>query len=137
MQFLSTVCFITKDVEKLASFYCEVFQTKIDLNDTHVEVPVDSGGITIYSKSTAENDMGFDFSNYSGTGFTKISFIVDDVDAEYDRLKSLNIAIEIPPTTYPWGASSMHFRDLDGNIICFIGKEKLNLRCHAGRFCVT
>lgn len=122
MKFAQGICLITEDVQKLAEFYQKVLQTKTDINNIHVEIIVEGGGITIYSKSVAENDMGFNFNNYHGTGLVKFSFFVENVDAEYERLKSLNMNIEFVavPTTYPWGARSMHFRDLDGNIICFV-----------------
>lgn len=122
MKFANGICLITEDVRKLAEFYQKVLQTKIDINDVHIEIAVEGGGITIYSKSAAEKDMGFNFSKYHGTGMSKFSFYVENVDAEYERLKSLNMNIEFVavPTTYPWGARSMHFRDLDGNIVCFV-----------------
>lgn len=123
MKFMQSICLITEDVPKLTEFYQKVLQIKTDINDVHVEIIVEGGGITIYSKSAAEKDMGFDFSKYNGNGMTTFSFIVEDVDAEYERLQSLDRDIEFitAPTTYPWGARSMHFRDLDGNIICFVG----------------
>lgn len=122
MKFMQGICLITEDVPKLAEFYQKVLKTKVDINDIHVDIAVEGGGIVIYSKSAAENDMGFDFSKYHGTGMTKFSFMVEDVDAEYERLQSLEMNIEFvaTPTTYPWGARSMHFRDLDGNLICFV-----------------
>lgn len=122
MRFASGICLITQDVRKLAIFYEKVLQSKADdMNDIHVSIEVEGGGITIYSKTAAEKDMGFDFTKYHGTGMTKFSFGVDDVDKEYERLKSLKLDIEFvtEPTTYPWGARSMHFRDLDGNLVCF------------------
>jgi len=124
MTFMDSICLITEDVQKLAEFYQKVLQTNTDINDIHVDIKVDGGGITIYSKSAAENDMGFDFTKYHGTGLTKFTFVVENVGFEYRRLIALNINIDfiILPTTYPWGARSMHFRDLDGNIVCFVNK---------------
>lgn len=122
MRFMNGICLITENVQKLAAFYEKILQTKADdMNDVHVNIGVEGGSITIYAKSAAENDMGFSFDQYNGTGMVKFSFAVGDVDAEYERLKSLNldIAFVAVPTTYPWGARSMHFRDIDGNIVCF------------------
>ncbi|NLO48575.1 MAG: VOC family protein [Clostridiales bacterium] len=122
MRYANRICLITEDVRKLTAFYQKILQIKTEINDIHVEITLDGGGLTIYSKSAAEKDMGFDFSKYHGTGMTKITFIVENVDAEYERIKSLNMGIEFAavPTTYPWGARSMHFWDLDGNIVCFV-----------------
>ncbi len=124
MNLANGVCLITGDVRKLAEFYQKVLQTNVDINDVHVEITVEGGGITLYSKAAAERDMGFDFNKYHGTGMTKFTFFVEDVDAEYERLKSLNLNVEFVtvPTTYPWGARSMHFRDPDGNIVCFVNQ---------------
>jgi catechol 2,3-dioxygenase-like lactoylglutathione lyase family enzyme len=121
MKFAGGVCFITDDVRRLAEFYVKILQTEADINDIHVDIPLDGGGLVIYSKAAAINDMGFDFGEYSGTGLCKITFFVDDADAEYERLGSsvTDIGFIIPPTTYPWGARAMHFRDPDGNIVCF------------------
>lgn len=66
---------------------------------------LESDGITIYSKSAAEQDMGFDFSTYQGTGMIKLAFVVENVDDEYRKLKSLDNNIEFitVPTTSLWG----------------------------------
>lgn len=126
MKFANGICIITEDVPKLAHFYGKILQTKIDINDIHVDIPLDGGGIAIYSKSAAEKDMEFDFAKYHGTGMAKITFFVEDVDAEFERLNALNMNIDFiaVPTTYPWGARSMHFRDLDGNIVCFVCRQE-------------
>lgn len=125
MKFANGICVITENVRSLAEFYKKVLQVNIDINDVHVDINLKDGGITLYSKESAENDMSFDFSKYHGTGMVKITFFVEDVDYEFTRLKSLNMNIEFitQPTTYSWGARSMHFRDLDGNIICFVNQR--------------
>jgi len=48
-----------------------------------------------------------------------LEFLVDDVDADYERLTNLTVDIEIvqKPTTMPWGNRSLLFRDPDGNLI--------------------
>lgn len=126
MKFDNIVCWITEDVRRLAAFYEKVLQIRIDANDLHVEIPLDGARIILYAKSAAERDMGFDFSVFGGTGMVKISFSVEDVDAEYERLKELGVQVMTPPTTYPWGARSMHFRDVDGNIVCFVCRNPKN-----------
>jgi len=46
-----------------------------------------------------------------------IKFRVDDVDKEYDRLKTLVTEWVLEPTTMPWGNRSILFRDPDGNLV--------------------
>ena len=122
MRFARGICLITDDVCRLAEFYRDILQTEADINDIHVNIAVTGGGLTIYSKSAAESDMGFEFRACHGAGMAKFSFVVDDVDAEYARLAALDADIEFlaVPTTYPWGARSMHFQDPDGHIVCFV-----------------
>ena len=45
-------------------------------------------------------------------------FAVDDVDAEYERLKALGVTFAALPANRPdWGLRSANFRDPDGNLI--------------------
>ena len=48
-----------------------------------------------------------------------LEFLVDDVDAERDRIASLAGGLVMEPTTLPWGNRSMLFRDPDGTVINF------------------
>ncbi len=113
------ISIITEDVKKLAAFYAEVLQTKAEDSDIHSVVETDGAGLVIYSKKAAETDMGFDFSRYWGSGNITLQFMVDDVDAEYERIKAMDVEFVALPTTHPWGSRAMQFRDMDGNIITF------------------
>ena len=46
-----------------------------------------------------------------------IEFLVDDVDAEYDRLTPWVTDLVNSPTTMPWGNRSLLLRDPDGNLV--------------------
>lgn len=46
-----------------------------------------------------------------------MEFRVDDVEAEYARLKPAVEDWVQEPTTMPWGNRSMLFRDPDGNLV--------------------
>ena len=61
--------------------------------------------------------MQFNFSEYWGAGNFTIGINVNDVDKEYERLSLLDVEFINSPTTFPWGARSVHFRDPDGNLI--------------------
>ncbi len=115
----SDVSLITENVLALTKFYETVLQSKAEGNDIHSEIETNGAGLTIYSKNSANADMGFDISEKWGSGNIALGFNVDDVDLEYERLKSLHVEFITQPKTYPWGARSVHFRDPDGNIICF------------------
>ena len=46
-----------------------------------------------------------------------IEFLVDDVDAVYERLKDTVQDFVNEPTTMPWGNRALLFRDPDGNMV--------------------
>ncbi|MCL3837054.1 VOC family protein [Aeromicrobium duanguangcaii] len=46
-----------------------------------------------------------------------IEWIVDDVDAEFERLRPIVSQWEQEPTQMPWGNRSILFRDPDGNLV--------------------
>lgn len=113
------IVFITEDVIKLFDFYQKVFQIEIEKNAIHTQFQVGNVKITLYSQQAAIDDTGFDFKQYNGTGKITISFNVDDINKEIERLKKLNVNFVTEPKVYPWGAKAVHFRDPDGNIIGF------------------
>ena len=54
-----------------------------------------------------------------------VEFLVDDVDAEFERLRDGLVAdFVLEPTTMPWGNRSMLFRDPDGNLINFFRRPE-------------
>jgi len=46
-----------------------------------------------------------------------VEWVVDDVDTEFQRLKSIVGQWEQEPTLMPWGNRSILFRDPDGNLV--------------------
>ena len=46
-----------------------------------------------------------------------IEWIVEDVDAEFERLQPIVAQWEQEPTQMPWGNRSILFRDPDGNLV--------------------
>jgi uncharacterized glyoxalase superfamily protein PhnB len=119
MIFAGEICLITENVPRLVEFYEKVLQTSSEGNEIHATLGIKGGTLAVYSKTAASNDMGINFDKFHGTGMFTFGFTVDNVDYEYERLKNLNIDINfvIVPSTHPWGARTMHFRDVDGNIV--------------------
>jgi len=112
------ISLVTKSVTALADFYAEVLGVDAEGDETHVVLHTEGGGITLFSEdgmeSLAPNSM-----QGAGYGGTIIGFAVQDVDQEYQRLKTLGVAFVKLPVTHPWGTRSLWFRDPDGNIVNF------------------
>jgi len=116
------ICIITEDVPRLAEFYQKVLHAKAVGNDVHVEITTETNSLAIYAKSAAINDMKLDLNSCWGVGNITLMFRVDDVDAEYERIKAYVAEFMTRPTTYPWGTRAVHFRDPDGNIVDFFSR---------------
>ena len=109
------ICFITKDVLRLRSFYESVFGGKADGDEVHSTLGI-NGTYFVFMK---EKTDVFYFEMTDGASNTILSFNVDDTDAEYQRLQSLGAEMVNEPKTHPWGARSFQFKDPDGNILNF------------------
>ena len=108
---LGEVSLSTSDVVRLARFYKELFGIDNHSDDGVHQVLLNQGtGLTIYNdgKERAVNSQHI-----------CLAFTVEDVDAEFERLKRMNVDITEPPPIRPWGAKNMYFNDPDGNSIVF------------------
>jgi predicted enzyme related to lactoylglutathione lyase len=114
---------VTDDVEHLAAFYARLVGVPVALNEYYVEVhagPMSVGfskcRFTEYHHCSAADGGTGDGAQDRGPD-TILDFLVDDVDAEYERIKALGVEWVMPPATQPWGNRSMIFRDPEGNLI--------------------
>lgn len=120
---------VTEDVERAAAFYGALLGEAVTLNAYYVEVP--TGGQSVgFSKCrfTEERTPGAQCTTSLGAkpGEIILDFVVDDLDAEYERIAGLGVEWVLPPTTQPWGKRSMLFRDPEGHLInVFSRKEAL------------
>lgn len=117
------ICLITKDVPSLADFYTRVLGVTAEGDAAHMELHTEGAGIAIFSIEGMEG-MAPDSMQGAGCGSITLAFEVQDVDAEYERLKTLGVAFVMLPRTHPWGARSFWFRDPDGNIVDFYAQIK-------------
>jgi uncharacterized glyoxalase superfamily protein PhnB len=115
------ICLITEHVLALARFYERVFSAQAQGDDTHAEISFGGLGVAIFSREGMEQ-MAPGSMRGAGTGSVTLMLEVDDVDAEYERLKELGVEFVKPPQTHPWGSRSLWFRDPDGHIIDFFSR---------------
>ncbi|HUB56736.1 MAG TPA: VOC family protein [Mycobacterium sp.] len=116
MKFVSTRV-ITADVNRLVQFYEMVTELPaLWGNELFAEIPTPVGTLAIGSDKTVP--LFGDGSAEPGANRSAIlEFIVDDVDAEYERLRHRVAEVVTEPTTMPWGNRALLFRDPDGNLI--------------------
>jgi uncharacterized glyoxalase superfamily protein PhnB len=122
---------VTDDVQAMASFYAQLVGVAITLNDFYVEVP--TGAMSVgFSKCRFTEDHSSTTSCTASLGAqageTILDFVVDDVDAEYERIAALGVEWVLPPTTQPWGRRSMLFRDPEGHLINVLSRDEVTDR---------
>lgn len=113
----ASVRIITDDVDRLVAFYEKVMGVAAERPaPVFAELVVPSCTLAIGHSQTAQL-----FGTGSVVGANNrtviIEFRVDDVEAEYVRLKPFVDNWVKEPTTMPWGNRSMLFRDPDGNLL--------------------
>jgi uncharacterized glyoxalase superfamily protein PhnB len=112
---------ITDDVEGLLGFYESVTGLPADrIHPLFAELRTPSGTLAISSSQTIPA-MGEGSTEVKANRSLILDFFVDDVDAEYARLREQGV-VQVwvnEPTEMPWGNRSLLFRDPDGNLVNF------------------
>jgi predicted enzyme related to lactoylglutathione lyase len=116
VKFVSTRI-ITADVKRLVTFYEMVTGvTAMWGNELFAEIPTAVGTLAIGSDKTVAL-FGPGSAEPAANRTAIIEFIVEDVDAEYQRLREQVSDVVTEPTTMPWGNRALLFRDPDGNLV--------------------
>lgn len=116
MNFVSTRI-ITADIARLVAFYELVTGVSAAwANELFAEIQTGVGTLAIGSDKTVPL-FGAGSAEPAANRSAILEFLVDDVDAEYDRLREHIGELVAEPTTMPWGNRSLLFRDPDGNLV--------------------
>ncbi|RFA17149.1 glyoxalase [Subtercola boreus] len=116
MEFAS-IRIITDDVDRLSGFYETVTGTTAARPaPVFAEFRTATGVLAIGSTATVAM-LGEKAPKPGSNDSVIIEFMVDDVDAEFARLRESLAEVLLEPTTMPWGNRSTLFRDPDGNIV--------------------
>jgi predicted enzyme related to lactoylglutathione lyase len=112
----ASIRIISDDLEPLVSFYEQVTGVPaVWPAPVFAEVQLPSCTIAFGHTQTAQlfNNSARPADNHT----VIIEFLVDDVDKEFERLKTLVGEWVQEPTTMPWGNRSILFRDPDDNLV--------------------
>ena len=113
----ASIRIITDDLDRLVEFYEQVTGvTAKRPAPVFAEVVLPSATLAIGHSRTVPL-FGDDSARAADNHTVIIEFRVDDVDAEFARLKPLVDDWVQEPTTMPWGNRSILFRDPDGNLV--------------------
>ncbi|NIK70619.1 VOC family protein [Paenibacillus sp. BK720] len=113
----ASVRIITDDVDRLVEFYEKVTGVSAERPaPVFAEIVVPPFALAIGHSQTVQL-FGAGSAVAADNRSVIIELRVDDVDAEYERLKPFVGIWVKEPTTMPWGNRAALFRDPDGNLI--------------------
>jgi uncharacterized glyoxalase superfamily protein PhnB len=106
---LRAACIQARDARPLVEFYQKVFGHEPEV-DAGVDFRFYHEQLTVYQLGEGEG---------SETRGLAMIYKVEDVDAEYERLRALGLANHTAPTDKPWGVRSFMIQDPAGNLVSF------------------
>ncbi|TXK85297.1 VOC family protein [Paenibacillus sp. N3.4] len=121
---LLQVRILVHDFQKSAAFYKDVLELKADWYEESMEYALFNTGaarIELLSRKAMGEAIGEELRQGESyeTNFI-LNMEVDDVDAEYNRLRDKGVLFVKEPFDHPaWQARLAHFRDIDGTLIEF------------------
>ena len=116
---LTSLRIITGDIKRLVQFLEKVTNLPAQWY-TEDFAELASGTFTLAIGSTRTLSLfGGEIAQPASNKSIIIEFRVENVDAEFERIKDLVGEVVQEPTTMPWGNRSLLFRDPDGNLINF------------------
>lgn len=112
---LASVRLIARDVRGLVAFYETVMGAKADwLAPVFAEIVTQGASLAIGSEETvALFQEGSAEAAANRTSIIELQ--VEDIDAEFARLKTLNVVHA--PKLLPWGNRTFQLRDPEGNLV--------------------
>ena len=114
---LLSVRLITDDVTRLVSFYEHVTATAARWSTPDFAEVVTPVGTLAIGHTRTVAVFGEGAARAADNRTAIVEFLVDDVDAEHERLRPLVDGLLGAPRTMPWGNRSLLLRDPDGTLV--------------------
>ena len=116
---LALVTIVTTNLERMRTFYQEVLQIQPQTyRGNYVEFPLEAGALALWRQSECAA-FGLASMESAANHSVLVEFAVEDIEAEYSRLKALSLEWVQDLTTQPWGHRAFYVRDPDGNVLNF------------------
>ncbi|GAA5124184.1 VOC family protein [Haloechinothrix salitolerans] len=120
MRRIDYVIWYVESLQRSVAFYRDVLGLEVRVEgDGYVEFTMDNTKFALFERGKLTELIGRPGGN---PPCGEIGFIVDDVDAEADRLRQTGVEILTGPVDRPWRERTVHIADPDGNIVEFAQK---------------
>jgi lactoylglutathione lyase len=117
MDRLGYVILFVGDLERSVAFYRDVVGVPFKLaGDGYVELATRGARLGLYDRNRLGELTGHD-AEAPGRPGGEVVFLVEDVDAEAERLRAAGAAILSGPVDRPWGHRTLHLEDPDGFVV--------------------
>jgi lactoylglutathione lyase len=111
------VILFVADLERSVAFYRDVIGVPFRLQgDGYVEFATDGTRFGLYERNRLDELTGQDATDPGRPG-GEVVFLVEDVDAEAERLGAAGATILKGPVDRPWGHRTLHVEDPDGFVV--------------------
>ncbi|MQA64219.1 MAG: VOC family protein [Actinophytocola sp.] len=120
MRRIDYVISYVRSLERSVAFYRDVIGMEVRIEgDGYVEFAMDNTKFALFERARLPELIG---SNSGEAPCGEIGFIVDDVNAESERLRTAGVEILTGPVDRPWRERTLHIADPDGNIVEYAQK---------------
>jgi lactoylglutathione lyase len=117
MDRLGYVILFASDLERSVAFYRDVIGLPFKLEgDGYVEFATQGTRFGLYDRNRLGELTGHD-PEVPGRPGGEVVFVVEDVDAEAERLRAAGVVILRGPVDRPWGHRTLHLEDPDGFVV--------------------
>jgi lactoylglutathione lyase len=113
------VILYVNDLEKSIHFYKDILGLPVKMQQgTYVEFDTGVTTLSVNSRQSIKEDIGLDVpeSSFSTQTF-EIGFVVEDVPATIEKLRTQGVPVIKEPVTKPWGQTVAYVADPDGHYI--------------------
>lgn len=120
MRRIDYVIWYVDSLQRSVAFYRDVLGLEVRIEgDGYLEFVMENTKFALFECGKLTDLIGQERGN---PPCGEIGFIVDDVDAEADRLREAGVEILTGPVDRPWRERTLHIADPDGNIVEFAQK---------------
>ena len=106
-------------MERSIGFYRDVIGLPFRFaSESYAEFGTEGAKFALYARSHLQELIGRDAPlGQAPWPQGEVAFLVEDVDAEHERLVGSGAAVLMPPTDRRWGERTMHLLDPDGFVV--------------------